>query len=221
MSQAQKRHRLWFLAAEGLLYLSFLSLDLFFPQLGWNMPLKYLSIGLCFVYILPTICGPEGPLMGVALGLTLLADLFLLVLNRWYLCGVACFCVVQLLYLVRLVRHNRSHLVLRLILRGAVTGTALTVPYLLGVWEPLTALSLFCFSQLVCNALDSLTCLPALRLFSLGLFCFLGCDLCVGLQNFTTWFPHVPALWTSFTRVGMWLFYLPSQVLICLSVQRK
>ena len=159
--------------------------------------------------------------MSVALGFTLLADLFLLVLNRWYLWGVACFCVVQLLYLLRILRQNRACLVLRLAVRGGVAGAAMIIPCIVGVWEPLTALSLFYFSQLLCNALDSLSCGPPFRLFSLGLFCFLGCDLCVGLQNLTTWFPQVPALWTAFTRVGMWLFYLPSQVLICLSVQRK
>ena len=41
----------------------------------------------------------------------------------------------------------------------------------------------------------------------------LCCDLCVGAFHL--------GLWTGFTRIGMWLFYLPSQMLIVLSVQTK
>lgn len=53
-----------------------------------------------------------------------------------------------------------------------------------------------------------------MRLFSIGLWLFLCCDLCVGLfQN-----PQlVPPAVSAFVSVGMWLFYLPAQVLIALS----
>lgn len=49
-----------------------------------------------------------------------------------------------------------------------------------------------------------------------------GCDLCVGLHNLAAFLPVVdtgPLF--SFAQVGMWLFYLPSQVLITLSVRKK
>ena len=88
---------LWFPLSEGCLYLIFLSLDLFRPDSGWDIPIKYLSILLCFCFVLWAGQGRDGLLMKIALGFTLLADLFLLVLDRWYLAGVACFCVVQLL----------------------------------------------------------------------------------------------------------------------------
>ena len=51
-------------------------------------------------------------------------------------------------------------------------------------------------------------------LFRLGLALFLCCDVCVGAFNAPGLFP-VPV--TAFARVGMWLFYLPGQVLIALS----
>ena len=53
-----------------------------------------------------------------------------------------------------------------------------------------------------------------MRLFSIGLWLFLCCDLCVGLfQN-----PQlVPPAVSAFVSVGIWLFYLPAQVLITLS----
>ena len=60
------------------------------------------------------------------------------------------------------------------------------------------------------------------RCFGLGLLLFVGCDLCVGLHNLAAVLPVVdtgPLF--SFAQVGMWLFYLPSQVLITLSVRKK
>lgn len=54
----------------------------------------------------------------------------------------------------------------------------------------------------------------SLALFAWGLSLFVCCDVCVGLWNLSV--PLPPAL-LEFARVGMWLFYLPSQVLIVLS----
>lgn len=212
---------LWFPALEGCLYVSFLTLDLFWPARGWDIPLKYLSILLCFLFVLWAGHDRDGRLMKMALGLTLLADLFLLVLNRWYLAGVACFCVVQLLYLTRIARVRQEHLPLRLALRGLLVLMALAVAGGLGALDPLTGLSLFYFSQLVVNVLESFILDLPYRGFEVGLLLFLCCDLCVGLQNLSSWFPAAGGPLVEFARVGMWLFYLPSQVLISLSVKRK
>lgn len=212
---------LWFPALEGCLYVAFLTLDLFWPVSRWDIPLKYLSILLCFLFVLRTGWGWDGRLMKIALGFTLLADLFLLVLNRWYLMGVACFCVVQLLYLTRIASVHREHLPLRLALRGLLVLLALTVADGLGVLDPLTGLSLFYFSQLVVNVLESFALGLPYGTFAVGLLLFLCCDLCVGLQNLSAWFPAAGGPLVEFARVGMWLFYLPSQVLISLSVKRK
>ncbi len=210
-----------FVLVQGCLYVSFLTLDLALPGSGWDVPLKYLSILLCFLFVLRAGAGSDRALMGTALGFTLLADLFLLVLNRRYPAGVAAFCVVQLLYLTRILRARPKALPLRLALRGLVTWAALTAVWLLSAWEPLTCLSLFYFAQLACNAGDALTLGPRYRRFALGLALFIGCDLCVGLQNLSPWLSGIPAVLLAFSRVGMWLFYLPSQVLLALSVQRK
>ena len=215
------RGALWFLLPEGCLYLAFLGLDLFWPGSGWDVPLKYLSILLCFCFVFRRGRGRDGLLMKAALGFTLLADLFLLVLDRWYPAGVACFCVVQLLYLTRMAGLRRGWLALRLVVRGVVAVAALLVVWRLGALDALTALSVFYFSQLVCNALESLPLGTPYRGFALGLFLFVGCDLCVGLQNLSAWFPAAGGPLVDFARVGMWLFYLPSQVLISLSVKRK
>lgn len=61
-----------------------------------------------------------------------------------------------------------------------------------------------------------------MRAFSAGLVLFVCCDLCVGLQNLSAFPSRVRARRLfAFARVGMWLFYLPSQVLITLSAGKK
>lgn len=215
------RRARWFLPAEAALYAAFLWLDLVRPASRWDIPLKYLSILLCFCFAAVRGRGRDGRLMKLALGFTLLADLFLLVLDRWYLAGVACFCAVQLLYLIRIAGMRPRRLPLRLALRGALAAAALALAAALGALDPLTALSLVYFTQLAVNALESLTLGPGFRGFAVGLFLFLCCDLCVGLQNLSAWFPAAGGPLVDFARVGMWLFYLPSQVLIALSVERK
>ena len=98
-----------------------------------------------------------------------------------------------------------------------ICNVVYTIPSiaLLGLLIPLNILALFYFTNFFCNALASLSCSGrSMRLFSIGLWLFLCCDLCVGLfQN-----PQlVPPAVSAFVSVGMWLFYLPAQVLIALS----
>lgn len=213
------RKAVWFLGAEAALYAGFLTLDLLCPGSGWDLPLKYGGILLCFLFSLLHVRTADGRLVCAALAFTLLADLFLLVLNTCYLAGVGSFCVVQLLYLLRLRRWGARPLWL---LRVGLAAAGCLLAAALGTLEPLTALTLIYFSQLVCNAAAALTLGRTGRRFALGLLLFVGCDLCVGLHNLTAFLPveGVGPLF-SFARVGMWLFYLPSQVLITLSVRKK
>ena len=216
-----RRWRLPFLVTEGLLYAVFLYLDLALPGSGWDVPLKYGGIVLCFLWTLGAAGNRDGRLTSIALAFTLLADLFLLVLNRWYLVGVSAFCVVQLLYLARLHRAGSRPLPLRILLRAALAGALLAAAGTLGGLTPLTGLTLFYFSQLLANAFASLSLGRRGYSFSLGLFLFIGCDMCVGLCNLSAALPGIaPLPFLPFVQVGMWLFYLPSQVLISLSAGR-
>ena len=80
--------------------------------------------------------------------------------------------------------------------------------------SPVNLLAGLYFSQLLSNTIPAWTRRGRQRrIFAAGLTLFAGCDLCVGLFNVL---PPGSAPYIA-VSVGMWLFYLPSQVLIALS----
>ena len=213
-----RRSHLPFLATLGCLYAAFLALDLLRPGSGWDVPLKYAAIILCFLKSLGCPQNTDGLLARWALGLTLAADFFLLVLDRWYGAGVACFCIVQGLYLARIRRAGGWPLWPELALRTLAAAALLGLAAGLGAMNGLTALALCYFSQLACNAAAALLLGRRGRVLAAGLLLFVGCDLCVGAMNLSPALAALlPAPLFSFARVGMWLFYLPSQALITLT----
>ena len=197
-----------FLAAAGLLYAVFLAMDLSFS--GNTAPLKFVSILLC---LFAALCGThteDGRLVALALAFAAAADWFLLAPDGRYATGVLLFCIVQALYCIRLVRWRgyicRPVLVIRL---------APFAAFFL-VSDRLFSLVLLYFANLACSALNAACFRPATRrsrLFAAGLALLLCCDLCIGAFHLGLFF--------GFTRIGMWLFYLPSQVLVVLSAEPK
>ena len=199
-----------FLAVEAVIYAAFLALDLT-DRGGQTIPIKYGGILLCLVFSL--LCALRGGdrLVPIALALTAGADWFLLVRNDCYALGVVLFLCVQTVYFLRLRRAGaRSAYFLR---SGTALGAGLAV-YAFNMASPLNLLAALYFSQLLSNTALAWTLGGRpWRLFALGLTLFVGCDACVGLFNaLSPASPLYPAV-----SVGMWLFYLPSQVLIALS----
>lgn len=201
-----------FLSVEAVIYAVFLLLDLI-GQSGQTVPIKYAGIVLCLGYAL--LCASKGGdrLVPIALALTAGADWFLLVRNDHYPVGIALFLCVQTVYFVRL-RWARagSGYFLR---AGLALGSGLAV-YALGPASPTNLLAALYFSQLLSNTALSWTLKGRRRrTFALGLTLFVGCDACVGLFNVL---PAASPLYPA-ASVGMWFFYLPSQVLIALSAR--
>ncbi len=203
-------YRKWvFPLLSGGLWLNFLLLDL--TGLGNSTWIKFAGICLCCATALLGANCPDGKLVAAALCFTVGADWFLLVRNSNYLLGVCLFLVVQALYALRLYR-----------LRG-------NAPYRPGLWVRLAGLvlwgagafwggalagiSLFYFLNLCVNAVEAFALGRPERRFAWGLALFVCCDLCVGGWNL--------GLLPRFTGVGMWFFYLPSQVLIVRSAHWK
>lgn len=205
-----KKYTAAFLAAEGALYAAFLALDLT-GRGGLSVPIKYAGILLCLGFSL--LCATRGGdrLVPIALALTAGADWFLLVRNDHYTAGVALFLCVQTAYYLRLRRMGADS---GWPLRSALALGAGLGLYALELASPVNLLAGLYFSQLLSNTILAWTGRGRpRRLFAAGLTLFVGCDLCVGLFNaLTAAAPLYPAV-----SVGMWFFYLPSQVLITLS----
>lgn len=199
-----------FLAVEGILYVSFLHMDLT-GYGGDTVPVKYVGILLCLAFALLGASRGGDRLVPIALALTAGADWFLLVRNDYYPVGIALFLCVQTVYFLRLRRAGApAAWPLR---SGLALGAGLAV-YAAGMATPLNLLAALYFSQLLSNTVAAWTLKGKhWRRFALGLTLFVGCDACVGLYN-----AQVLNLMLHFVAgVGMWLFYLPSQVLIALS----
>lgn len=207
-----------FLCAEGLLYICFLCVDLLYPWHWLDVPLKYLSILLCLLFAISELSSGFSRLVAAALAFTLLADAFLLVLNRYYLLGILCFCVVQVIYFIRVYSGESRALWPGLGLRLLVALGVLCFLSALGVREPLLLATAVYFTQLLANAVQSTHPRCRYRFFSVGLWLFVCCDLCVGLHNLSPSFSgFAGSVLTPVVETGMWFFYLPSQVLITLS----
>ena len=178
---------LYFLGIEIFLYLLFLTLDISSSLFSLSVALKYFSILLCFFvcFLLPAPL-PDHSFVSAALGFTLISDFFLLVLNSHYFFGVLSFCMVQILYYCRIRYAAGSFSFLSLLIRSVLTVLTLVSFQMLHILDPFTAAAAFYFLQLMLNAAESLLICRirfSYLLFSLGLFLFLCCDLCVGLQN--------------------------------------
>ena len=203
-----------FTVCEGALYLAFLLLDVF-DRSNSTLWLKYTGILLCLLFAIYCSLYGGDRLVAPALLFTAAADWFLLIRNKHLLLGVALFLCVQALYFLRLHRVGGSSRLLWLRLALAVVFTL--IPLLIpGMATPLNLLAMLYFSQLLSNTILAWT-LPAMHTFALGLTLFVGCDICVGLFNS---FALPPAVFFLMS-IGMWFFYLPSQVLIALSAQPK
>ena len=205
-----KRSVLVFLGLESILYAAFLALDL--AGLGGvSVPVKYAGILLCLGFAL--LCAARGGdrLVPIALALTAGADWFLLVRNDHYAVGIALFLCVQTVYYLRLRRRGADSGWFFRTSLALLAGVGL---YILDMASPVNLLAGLYFSQLASNTALAWTLKgrPG-RLFALGLALFVGCDVCVGLFNAL---PAASPLYSA-VSLGMWLFYLPSQVLITLS----
>ena len=173
--------------------------------------LKYLCIVINFVMIV--VSRERKVIIDGALALTLAADTFLVLLNDHYAVGVFFFCLVQALY-----AWEVGLSIKRVYVRA---GFWLVIVVLLKVSESLnflTLLSAFSYSQLLLSAFFSWN-KPSC--FSWGLALFLLCDSCVGLFNASGYIAGFPEMVGTIAGSLIWVFYVPSQVLITLSALKN
>ncbi len=202
-----------FLAAEGALYLTFLACDGF--GIGDSTYVKFTAIALVAFAGLFAGKTPDGRLTTAALLLTVCADVFLLLWNRWYAVGVALFFAVQVLYTLRLTQAEKRGRAL--VLRAVPAGLAAAVAAPYGLLTALPAAYIVWFAINLAAGLRQAAVRRGRKdiLFAVGLLLFFCCDLCVGAHNLP---PEVLPVWLpGFAAVAMWAFYLPGQILILCS----
>lgn len=198
-----------FPAVEGLIYAGFLLLDLAGRD-HIAMWLKDISVLLCLGVALFFASRGGDRLVALAMGFAVAADAFLLVAGEYWPAGILLFLAVQTVYLLRLRlmgAPSAPHL------RAGLTLLLGLILYLTGLASLTNLLAALYFAQLLTNTLLAWH-IRRFR-FAAALTLFVGCDVCIGLYHLL---PLSPVL-SQVIALGMWLFYLPAQVLIVLSAK--
>lgn len=173
-----------------------------------------------------------------ALIFTFASDYFLLFTNE-IIAGLITFIIVQLLYLIRIFNWkldagliNRSKQPLYLyFFRNILIVIFVLIPIYILLSKPsqdtmlIVGLVAFYFISLLINLIDSIkiyskTSSVRAKIFAIGLLFFVLCDINVGLFNIAYFIPINTFTYIkiyNISSIAMWLFYLPSQVLISLS----
>ena len=194
----------YFILLETIIYLGFLAGDLFAYDTSL---IKYAGVVLCFVRAL---C-KRNKVITLAFGFTLISDFILLLLNRHYVAGMCFFILVQMTYLYFLRRQQCKPCFL---FRGLVLCLGMFFLLVNRQADLLYITVLFYFANLLGNTLSSFTN-PRLRMMFFGFALFVCCDICVGMHNLLPYGRLYDVI-----SYCMWLFYLPSQVLICLGSEK-
>ena len=197
---------IWF-----VIYISFLTLDAFFPGYEGTSLIKYAGIFLCIVYAYQKYHSDTALIL--ALLFTFLADT-ILVWTRYEIMGVFCFCIAQSAHLIRLNRRYTTNVKLL----AAALCVILIIALLLrapAIYAISCAYIILLFTNFVLSIKDYHKHKSNVhsRYGFYGFQLFICCDLCVGLQHLmndglldTMFLPLVSYL--------VWVFYYPSQVLI-------
>lgn len=169
-------------------------------------------------------------LMQIALLCTLGADYFLVWLKPHRQLPAMClFLLVQISYFLRLYRSDENKLRKKwnLILRGAFSLAILIVTgaVLKDKTDALALISMLYYVNLLLNIVFAFAMWKKNPVFALGLFFFILCDTIIGLNVLEEYF--VIAETSVLDRIidpGFnlaWAFYLPSQVLLTLSLFKR
>ena len=211
-----------FLMIQGILYMFIIIGDLGnHVSVHWSNGMKLISVWICFMYLLLSYrrnsSDRDHLLMIGVLAVTLLADTMLLFTNH-LVAGLFLFIFVQLMYGYRIymLNHVRNHYAyyigaLGMIFLGSFfthnDRVLLTSVILYGV--------LFLMNLWFLVGVQTMD-RQLYTLFKIGYILFLICDINVLSYNILPNY-GISNLIYEFTRVSMWLFYLPAQVLLSLS----
>lgn len=204
---------IWF-----VIYISFLSLDAFFPQYQGTAILKYAGIFLCVVYAYQKYHSDTALIL--ALLFTFLADT-ILVWTRYEIMGVFCFCIAQSAHLIRLNRKYAANIKLL----AAVLSIIAIITLILKA-PAIYVVSCAYIVLLVANFILAIKDYHAhkdnvhSRYGFYGFLLFICCDICVGTRHLVM-DGLINDMMLPLINYLVWVFYYPSQVLIANSSDKK
>ena len=187
---------------------------------------EYLAIVLCFAYALLN-CSKKTLLIVAGLAFTLGADYCLVVANPIrQLWGMVFFMGAQTMYAIFLQGRSRSKVLLIVRIALVVLAEAIAWIVLGDKLDPLAAVSMYYYANLIMNLIESLTMFRNEKLLSIGFVLFLLCDTVIGLQVACGGYLAINEASVLYQIIFMpfhlsWFFYLPSQVMIALRAARS
>lgn len=168
----------------------------------------------------------------LALFFTAIADIYLVVLDKYYLIGVLVFLVAQVCYALRIFVDTKSktiniiHLIVRLSV--SILGVFIVYIVLLEDTDILSVVSVIYYLNLILNCVFSFILVKDSRfnlILAIGFLMFAFCDIFVGIGNFESYFniPYGSILYKIIHhKINFsWVFYIPSQTLLSLSLFNK
>ena len=212
--------RRWLAGWAGLL-LVVTAINLAIPELAFEARLlSYIGIVSCFTFV---ITSPRRDfLLMAALGATLIADLFLIMLG-YIVPGVAVFCVVQLIhaYRLRFLVHTSPLPFIGALIVMVAVGVLMqfSLVYMLGSVYACVLAHNFLAAKRFYDTTNYL--IVSARIFW-GFVLFVACDFCVAITFFISSGLIVdPIIPVTVFGAMTYFFYLPSQILLALSGTRQ
>ncbi|BCN31697.1 hypothetical protein [Anaeromicropila herbilytica] len=227
-----------FLILESIIYIRFLYLDI---SRNENYDLiayiKYSGIVLCVIFQFLYYWKQKNDtiILRFAILGTAFADYFLVIAED-NTPGVLMFMIVQLLYMVRITNIDRtkenkirvlSFRYIMILLNTSVISMILL--YFKVYVDFLFMITCIYFQSLVVNVVCAVKItvknkkVTSNRIFAIGMVLFLLCDINVGLFNLSQYMTLQDGIYLAIyniSSIAMWLFYLPSQVMISISESR-
>ena len=210
--------KILFFSIIALMMLIYLTCDIF--SLWDSRPLKFAASALI------TLCGitvfkkKESRFVSIGLMFTLLADVFLVLLNK-YLYGVAIFIIAQLCYAVYLTYISDKKISSELLKRIIPAAVASLITYALGFKGNivLPAAYAVCIGVNIAHSIELQIKMPSKKhlLLMTGFIVFVIGDICVGLRHM----PFVSESVASVLYLITWISYPPSQIMVLMSAQQE
>lgn len=230
-----------FLIIEILMYSIFLTHDVLVKtNHNFSNCIKYMSIIVCFLFVISERNKNrlDKNLLMTGMFFTLCADWFLL-LHEDYTIGVSFFIVVQFLYMLRIEnlsdRQDNSMKCNRILYKIGFNILFVTLALIIASFlklnlDILLVIILYYFASIVNNTICALYLSIhnqsqwQYTIFAIGMVLFLLCDINVGIYNIKDFLMVDHMLIdriSHISAIAMWLFYLPSQVCISLSISQN